>query len=245
MLRAPSAVALATLLVGGVISCASQTFDARGLAFGLASNCCFAARSIYVSMLQDRLKRERATGPPVRGVTGVPSSSSSPLPPHATAARYELSSSTVFFYQHLLGLLLMLPCSLFEDARCGAKITLPATSHYATQSVLGFYAYNQLSLVALLMLHPLAHSVANSCRRCVTILSAAIVFGTFVTPLSSTGIGLVIGGAITYALSEGSFLPASCDGSRGREVRPEERDEEDEEVERLAGPTPSDGSDER
>ena len=120
MLRAPSAVALATLLVGGVISCASQTFDARGLAFGLASNCCFAARSIYVSMLQDRLKRERATGPPVRGVTGVPSSSSSPLPPHATAARYELSSSTVFFYQHLLGLLLMLPCSLFEDARRAA-----------------------------------------------------------------------------------------------------------------------------
>jgi len=234
MLRAPSAVALATLLVGGVMSCASQAFDARGLAFGLASNCCFAARSIYVSMLQDRLKRER----------DVPSSSS-PLPPHATAARYELSSSTVFFYQHLLGLLLMVPCSLFEDARCGAKITLPASSHYATQSVLGFYAYNQLSLVALLMLHPLAHSVANSCRRCVTILSAAIVFGTFVTPLSSTGIGLVIGGAITYALSEGSFLPASCDGSRGREVRPEERDEEDEEVERLAGPTPSDGSDER
>ena len=38
-----------------MISCASQTFDARGLAFGLASNCCFAARSIYVSMLQDRL----------------------------------------------------------------------------------------------------------------------------------------------------------------------------------------------
>ena len=109
-----------------------------------------------------------------------------------------------------------------------------------------------------------------------TILSAAIVFGTFVTPLSSTGlpapypsspppsptptpscgstahlaalcstapgIGLVIGGAITYALSEGSFLPASCDGSRGREVSPEERDEE---AERLAGPTPSDGSDER
>ena len=55
LLSAPSAVALATLLVGGVISCASQTFDARGLAFGLASNCCFAARSIYVSMLQDRL----------------------------------------------------------------------------------------------------------------------------------------------------------------------------------------------
>ena len=106
MLRAPSAVALATLLVGGVMSCASQAFDARGLAFGLASNCCFAARSIYVSMLQDRLKRER----------DVPSSSS-PLPPHATAARYELSSSTVFFYQHLLGLLLMVPCSLLEDPR--------------------------------------------------------------------------------------------------------------------------------
>ena len=62
---------------------------------------------------------------------------------------------------------------------------------------------------------------------------------------TAPGIGLVIGGAITYALSEGSFLPASCDGSRGREVRPEERDEEDAEVARLAGPTPSDGSDER
>lgn len=59
---------------------------------------------------------------------------------------------------------------------------------------------------------------------------------------TAPGIGLVIGGAITYALSEGSFLPASCDGSRGREVSPEERDEE---AERLAGPTPSDGSDER
>ena len=43
-----------------------------------------------------------------------------------------------------------------------------------------------------------------------------------------------------YALSEGRFLPASCDGSRGGQVRPEERDEE---AERLAGPQPSDGSD--
>ena len=120
MLRAPSAVALATLLVGGVMSCASQAFDARGLAFGLASNCCFAARSIYVSMLQDRLKRERAAGPPIRGGMGAPLSSSSQLPPHATAARYELSSSTVFFYQHLLGLLLMVPCSLLEDSRRAA-----------------------------------------------------------------------------------------------------------------------------
>ena len=205
-----------------MISCASQTFDARGLAFGLASNCCFAARSIYVSMLQDRLpylllspcislwssllaplcslarafatlfplpphthpfislhlprsphislylllqdrlKRERAEigG----GMAGMGPPSSSAQPPHESARR-ELSSSTVFFYQHLLGLLLMVPCSLLEDARCpnpnpnpdpnpnpnpnlnpnanpnhgrcSSKIALPSSSNYATQSVLG------------------------------------------------------------------------------------------------------------
>mmetsp|Transcript_14793 Transcript_14793/g.29953 ORF Transcript_14793/g.29953 Transcript_14793/m.29953 type:complete len:395 (+) Transcript_14793:31-1215(+) len=240
MLRAPSAVALVTLLMGGVLSCASQTFDARGFALGLASNCCFAARSLYVSSLQDRLKRLRSH--PAIGDSGTPAEllrgearggSSSELSP---PAQYDLSSSTVFFYQHLLGLLLMVPSSFLEDARCAANISLPATSQYASQSVFGFYAYNQLSLVALLMLHPLAHSIANSCRRCVTILSAAILFGTFVSPLSCAGISFVISGAITYALSEGNLLPAHCGGSQERELVAER----DEEAERLAGPTPSD-----
>lgn len=239
VLRTTSAAALVTLLLGGAISCYSQAFDVRGLLLGLLSNCCFALRSLYVSLLQDRLKRLRSH--PLS--SGSDSECSAPAGDEVprggrSHASYELSSSTVFFYQHLLGLLLMVPCALLEDARCAQHVAAPQTSPYVAQSVLGFYAYNQLSLVALLMLHPLAHSVANSSRRCVTILSAAIVFGTFVSPLSATGIALVIGSAITYALSEGGFLPAGCGGAdRGRELVAER----DEEAERLApGPAPPD-----
>ena len=73
-----------------------------------------------------------------------------------------------------------------------------------------------------------------------------IVTRTLTLTLTST-LTLILTLALTltltltrYALSEGRFLPASCDGSRGGQVRPEERDEE---AERLAGPQPSDGSD--
>ena len=62
---------------------------------------------------------------------------------------------------------------------------------------------------------PPAPSTPSRCRRCVTILSAAIVFGTAISALGGTGIALVIGSAVTYALSEGRFLDA-CVGRTQR-----------------------------
>ena len=50
--------------------------------------------------------------------------------------------------------------------------------------------YNLLSLLCLLQMNAVAHSVANSCRRALTIGRAALYFGTPMGPASVAGVVL-------------------------------------------------------
>ena len=68
--------------------------------------------------------------------------------------------------------------------------------------------YNLLSLLCLLQMNAVAHSVANSCRRALTIGSAAIYFGTPMGPASVAGVVLVVGGAAWYAVAKNAAAAA-------------------------------------
>ena len=69
--------------------------------------------------------------------------------------------------------------------------------------------YNLLSLLCLLQMNAVAHSVANSCRRALTIGSAAIYFGTPMGPASVAGVVLVVGGAAWYAVAKNAAAAAA------------------------------------
>mmetsp|Transcript_70711 Transcript_70711/g.188090 ORF Transcript_70711/g.188090 Transcript_70711/m.188090 type:complete len:125 (+) Transcript_70711:119-493(+) len=71
--------------------------------------------------------------------------------------------------------------------------------HAALLSSIGFFGYNLLSLFVLLLLNAVAHSVCNTCRRAVTILTTAAFFSTVISPSSGLGLSLSIGGAAAYA----------------------------------------------
>ena len=68
--------------------------------------------------------------------------------------------------------------------------------------------YNLLSLLCLLQMNAVAHSVANSCRRALTIGSAALYFGTPMGPASVAGVVLVVGGAAWYAVAKNAAAAA-------------------------------------
>ena len=69
--------------------------------------------------------------------------------------------------------------------------------------------YNLLSLLCLLQMNAVAHSVANSCRRALTIGRAALYFGTPMGPASVAGVVLVVGGAAWYAVAKNAAAAAA------------------------------------
>jgi len=119
--------------------------------------------------------------------------------------------------QHAIGLLLMVPVTLWMEGTECAVEAIPASAQPALWSSIGFFLYNFLSLVCLLMLNAVTHSVANSLRRAVTIVSAAVLFHTTVSASSALGVALIIGGSIAYAVSKASPQPKppSADESEG------------------------------
>lgn len=185
-----SALALLAVL-GGATLCiwAQPKFDLRGLALGLLANVMFSSRALLVTLMQDAWRE------------------------HARAAGQlvELDGVSLFTVQHALGLLLVLPAALvFEGAECVASAAAqPEMLNAAMLSALGFFGYNLLSLFVLLLLNAVAHSVANTCRRAVTILTTAAFFSTAISALSGLGICLIICGAATYAFYSGQSTPSN------------------------------------
>lgn len=201
-LSSASAMALLAVLAGAALSVWAQpAFDTGGLAYGLLANCAFSCRGIFVTLLQDAMRRRHAAnavnGPAVDAVG-------------------------LFFAQHAIGLCLLLPTALAsEGTHCAAALTqfhdgcaplLPATHTYAPRSLARaccawpggstslaalsattFFSYNFLSLYVLLLIDAVSHAVCNTCRRAVTIIFAAVVFHNVITPFSATGIALIIG----------------------------------------------------
>jgi len=210
-----SAIALLAVLVGAGVSVSSQpAFDPRGLVLGLCSNVMFSSRALLITKMQDAWKRR------------------------SIASDFEeIDSIGLFTMQHALGLLIIVPAALMME---GTQCVVEATTrqhvlHAAGLSALGFYAYNFLSLLVLLVLNAVAHSVCNTCRRAVTILTAAIFFSTPISPMSGVGLVFIIGGSIAYATASSLSKP-------GAPLAPMKMDEGEERLLDGAAPSKADHS---
>ena len=194
-----SALSLLTVLVGAGMSVWAQPkFDGRGLAYGLLANCAFSCRALLVTLLQDAASRRSARCAVEGGET----------PLAEVAASKKVDPVGLFAAQHVLGLLLLGPIALVTDGtECLHALLWSDQSDQqwvmraAGMSALGFLVYNFLSLYVLLLLDAVTHSVCNTLRRAVTIVSAAIIFNTHISLSSGTGIALIIGGAVCYAVT--------------------------------------------
>lgn len=195
--------ALMAVLLGAAIAVWAQpAFDVNGLLLGLLANCAFSSRGLLVTLLQDAAKRnaQKDEARRLQGGAGGDALSSD-----AAASRDagRIDPIGLFAAQHVLGLLLLGPAAFAtEGDRCvHALHGHPAASRMALFSSLGFLAYNFLSLVVLLLMDAVSHSVLNTTRRAATIIAAAAVFQTPVGPSSACGIVLIIGGAVAYAIA--------------------------------------------
>ena len=194
-----TAFALLTTLLGAALSVYSQPqFSHAGFAFGLAANCAFSSRGLLVTLLQDAMRRKALSASKIGGEKDVDSSPSAAMEAASSGA---VDPIGLFAMQHALGLLLLLPAAMtFEGSHCAAALyDNPVAARNAAYSSLGFLTYNFLSLIVLLLIDAVSHSVCNTCRRAVTIVAAAIVFQNPVSPTSAAGIALIIGGAVAYA----------------------------------------------
>lgn len=194
-----SGLSLLTVLVGAAMSVLAQPkFDGRGLAYGLLANCAFSSRALLVTLLQDAASRRSAHVSIVKKGGGaaddIPNNQVDPV--------------GLFAAQHVLGLALLAPVALLTDGTECAHSLLQSEQGWvlrmAEMSAAGFLVYNFLSLYVLLLLDAVTHSVCNTLRRAVTIVSAAIIFQTHISLTSGTGIALIIGGAVCYSVSRSS-----------------------------------------
>ena len=201
-----SAAALAAVLAGAALSVFSQPrFDISGLVYGLLANCAFSSRGLLVTLLQDATRRgDGDSGGKVGAIDPI----------------------GLFAAQHALGLLLLVPAAIATDGRhCAVALanqpwTNPAT-RAATLSALGFLAYNFLSLCVLLLIDAVSHSVCNTCRRAVTIVTAALVFQNAISASSAAGITLIIGGAAAYAIASAAERAAAIAPLHQTQAMPE------------------------
>lgn len=180
--------ALLSVLSGAALSIYSQpAFDVPGFLYGLLANCAFSSRGLLVTLLQDATTRVRGDGD-----GGEKAGSIDPI--------------GLFAAQHTLGLCILVPAAmLVDDRRCAASLAHDPWDNPATRaaalSALGFLAYNFLSLLVLLLIDAVSHSVCNTCRRAVTIVAAAFVFQNAISTSSAAGILLIIGGSAAYAIA--------------------------------------------
>ena len=197
---------LALVLVGAVINIWAQpAFELSGLLLGLLANCAFSSRGLLVTQLQDAAHRNtrtivEATDKRCGGGLGYASGTVDPL--------------GLFAAQHVLGLLLLTPVALFMEGDSCA-VALLHRSHarrIAVCSALGFFAYNFSSLVVLLLVDAVSHSVLNTSRRAITIVASAVVFQNAMSLSSGGGIVLTIGGGVAYAVFKGaSSMPRASE----------------------------------
>ncbi|KAH9790806.1 phosphoenolpyruvate/phosphate translocator 2 [Citrus sinensis] len=127
-----------------------------------------------------------------------------------------LDNINLFSAITIISFILSVPAAIFME---GAKFT-PYLQSAASQdsnirglcvmSLLAgfcFHSYQQVSYMILQMVSPVSHSVGNSVKRVVVIVSSVIFFRTPVSPLNSIGTAVALAGVFLY--------------SRAKRVRPE------------------------
>ncbi|KAK9221433.1 hypothetical protein WN944_009859 [Citrus x changshan-huyou] len=119
-----------------------------------------------------------------------------------------LDNINLFSAITIISFILSVPAAIFME---GAKFT-PYLQSAASQdsnirglcvmSLLAgfcFHSYQQVSYMILQMVSPVSHSVGNSVKRVVVIVSSVIFFRTPVSPLNSIGTAVALAGVFLYS----------------------------------------------
>lgn len=119
-----------------------------------------------------------------------------------------LDNINLFSVITITSFILLVPAAIFTE---GAKLT-PYLQSAASQgsnirelcvrSLLAgfcFHSYQQVSYMILQMVSPVSHSVGNSVKRVVVIVSSVFFFRTPVSPLNSIGTAVALAGVFLYS----------------------------------------------
>jgi len=110
----------------------------------------------------------------------------------------------------ILGFIMTIPFAfVLEASRWKEFIAVCRTNSVVRLNVLAsalwFYGYNELSTMTLKKTGAVTQSVANTAKRVIIILGAALVFGEALPPLKILGCAIGIGGVFLYSLADQLF----------------------------------------
>lgn len=113
----------------------------------------------------------------------------------------------------ILALICTLPFVAFFDLSTAGAVYQQVLSmgtggdvvKYSLLSGVMFYLYNEASFLALSKLTPVTHSVGNTLKRVVIIISSCIVFKTPMTLMGGIGSGVAVAGTLLYSLASKRF----------------------------------------
>ena len=72
-----------------------------------------------------------------------------------------------------------------------------------------FYAYNELSTMTIKKTGPVTQSVANTAKRVIVIIGAALAFGESLAPMKIVGCAIGVGGVFLYSIVD-QLLPSKA-----------------------------------
>ena len=102
---------------------------------------------------------------------------------------------------------------LLEGHRWGEFVKLFQTSNVVRNnliaSALWFYGYNEVSTMTLKKTGAVTQSVANTAKRIIVLVGAAIVFGEAWTPLKALGSSIGIAGVFLYSIADQLFTKST------------------------------------
>eukprot|EP00871_Galdieria_phlegrea_P004889 jgi/Galph1/5400/GphlegSOOS_G4058.1 len=180
----PLAVYLSLLPVVGGVMIASATeisFTWVGFLSAMLSNFAFTARNIFSKMTMDQPTTKN------------------------------MNPANLFAILTILSTILLFPFALLIEGPRLSRVWLHTTGHLMTVpmllgwlfiSGLFFYLYNEVAFFALDSVHPVTHSVGNTMKRVVIIITSLIVFKNPVTRANVMGSIIAIGGVLLYSLTK-------------------------------------------
>jgi len=187
----PVYISLLPVVVGVIIASVSEvSFTWGGFISAMVSNFAFTARNIF-----SKMSMNAATG----------------------AETKNLGPVNVFGILSIISTLLLAPLVLiFEGAKIkstwlaatagtAAVISQPQLLTLLLASGLFFQTYQEVAFLALGSLHPVSHSVANTIKRVVIIITSIIVFSNPVTPAAMIGSSVAILGVLLYSLTKNHY----------------------------------------
>ncbi|KAF8819634.1 apicoplast triosephosphate translocator APT1 [Cardiosporidium cionae] len=130
-----------------------------------------------------------------------------------STAGENLSSSNLFALVTIVATVLAIPVALVMEGPYIRSVWIECTgpeSLYTGKAILTklvvsaawYYAYNEVAFICLSRVNQITHSVLNTIKRIVIIVSAIVFFRTPLTPLGSAGSAIAILGTFLYSMSK-------------------------------------------